>query len=1113
MNSSSYRNDGLIARSIRRQFGLYGLLLTLCAIGVTLSANGLEEDGKVSLAGTWKVALDPKDEGPAVLRRKTNAPTQAGSVWLPGSIQAQGYGDLPTTKSPWIGDQRYPEWAESLYAPYREDDNFKMPYWLTPDRVYVGQAWFEREVRIPEAWAGMDVELFLERTHWITEAWLDGKRLGQRDSLIAPHVYSLNGFKPGSYTLRLRVDNRMHINVGPNAHSMSDHTQGNWNGVVGKIELRAQPMVHIDRVRIDTDIREKTAMVRMFVENASTADADVTVKLKAELDGKIAAETMLTLVNLPAGKLTEHMARLELGDDAKLWDEFNPNVYDLTVKVVSEQGRDYYQDSFGLREIKTDGTRLLLNDRRIFLRGTLDCLIYPLTGYPPMDVPAWERVFKRIKEFGLNHVRYHSWCPPRACFIAADRVGVYLQGEGPFWANQGIQLGIGDPIDEYVYIENDRVLDTYGNHPSFILMAYGNEPYGPNKNGGRGLGQRFLGPWLEHVRAKDNRRLYTSAAGWPIMEENEFHVITPPRIQQWGSGLSSVINGQPPQTAADHRDIINRYPNTPVIGHEIGQWCVYPDYSEMSKYTGLLRPKNFEIFQKVMQDNGLGHREKDFLMASGALQLLCYKADIEMALRTPNYGGFQLLDLHDFPGQGTALVGVLDPFWDPKPYVTAEMYRAFCGPTVPLARLDKRVFKSGQTMTADIDISHFGNGDAISSTIQWSLVDASYEVLAEGTLSADLPVGELTNVGKIEVPLTTDKAMRATLHVKINALDAHNTWHIWVYPTEVATEAPDDVYVTSVLNESAEAKLAKGETVLLLANPERVAGGVVMGFSSPFWNYAWTSGAPPHTLGIYVDPEHDALIDFPTDIHTDWQWWELVSRGGAMVIDDLPRGLEPIVEPIDTWFRARRLASLFEARVGKGKLVVCTLDLTSDLENRYAARQFRYSLMRYLGSSSFDPKTQIKLDQVRALFRAPSLAEKLGVTLTGSSAHGGFEAHNALDGDPTTIWHTDFSGNIMKPHPHHLTLEFAEPTKLKAMAYTARPNNGNGNVGRYAIHVSDDGKDWGKPIATGRFNAGKSEQVVSFDNIITTRFIRLVALDCLNGTSHSAVAEWRPIMP
>ena len=90
-----------------------------------------------------------------------------------------------------------------------------------------------------------------------------------------------------------------------------------------------------------------------------------------------------------------------------------------------------------------------------------------------------------------------------------------------------------------------------------------------------------------------------------------------------------------------------------------------------------------------------------FLLASGKLQALCYKADIEAALRTKNFAGFQLLDLHDFPGQGSAIVGVLNPFWESKGYVTPQEYSEFCNSVVPLARMSKFVFNSGDTLKAD----------------------------------------------------------------------------------------------------------------------------------------------------------------------------------------------------------------------------------------------------------------------------------------------------------------------------------------------------------------------------------------------------------------------------
>ena len=157
--------------------------------------------------------------------------------------------------------------------------------------------------------------------------------------------------------------------------------------------------------------------------------------------------------------------------------------------------------------------------------------------------------------------------------------------------------------------------------------------------------------------------------------------------------MQSRVNAKPPETMTDYRDFVEQHKNAPVVSHEIGQWCVYPNLDEMTKYTGLLKARNFEIFQDQLERNGMLNQAHDFLMASGKLQALLYKEDIESALRTPGFGGFQLLDLHDFPGQGTALVGVLDPFWDSKGYITAEQYRRFAGPIVPLARLERRIFE------------------------------------------------------------------------------------------------------------------------------------------------------------------------------------------------------------------------------------------------------------------------------------------------------------------------------------------------------------------------------------------------------------------------------------
>ncbi|MFG0251575.1 MAG: discoidin domain-containing protein, partial [Phycisphaerales bacterium JB038] len=547
-----------------------------------------------------------------------------------------------------------------------------------------------------------------------------------------------------------------------------------------------------------------------------------------------------------------------------------------------------------------------------------------------------------------------------------------------------------------------------------------------------------------------------------------------------------------------------------VVAHEIGQWCAFPNFEEMGKYTGHLKPKNFEVFRELLAKNGLGHRERDFLMASGALQVLCYKAEIEAALRTPGFGGFQLLDLHDFPGQGTALVGVLDPFWDPKPYVRAAQYRAFCGPVVPLLRLPKRIFAAGETLSGDVEVSQFGPSDIDAVVVNWTLTSDADQPLAQGRFGPlELTTGSLHPVGSIEIPIEVTEPTCATLRVSVNGLDAANSWRVWLYPRLTGAPEPPEVLITHQLDEEAAEALRDGRTVLLFARPDRVVGGVALGFSPVFWNTAWTGGQAPHTLGILVDPEHPVFAHFPTADHTDWQWWEPIFGAGAMVITDLPEELEPLVQPIDTWFRSRRLATLFEARVGAGKLVVCSMDLESNLDERHAARQLRHSLLQYLASAAFDPRVQVHLDEMQALFRAPSAMEQLGATVVDASSYErGYEPHLAIDGDLTTMWHTAWSGGVA-PHPHHLTVRLDEPIRVAGIAYTARQSQENGKIARYEVRLSDDGLHWGEPVATGEFTKGTTEQIVRLDRPRRARFLRVVSLSSINGDPYTAIAELR----
>ncbi|MBN1815802.1 MAG: hypothetical protein JW828_00485, partial [Sedimentisphaerales bacterium] len=644
---------------------LYGMgwlcWITLCGCSAegnnpfNISLFRQADRSRINLAGTWACQLDRDDRGEK--ERWFENRSFSDTVKLPGSLRDNGLGDEIGVDTPWTGDIVDRSWfTEPRYAEYRKPGNIKAPFWLTPLKYYKGPAWYSREWIIPNGWEGKPIAFFLERCHWETKVWVDGVFVGMQNSLSTPHMYDLSRFGPGRHRLVIRVDNRIKIGVGINAHSVSDHTQTNWNGIIGRIELRARNPVRIEDVQAYPEVRSRTARISVTIANDTGNPVQGWIWVWKEKRPFFCGENSC-IVDL----------ELPLGQKALLWDEFEPNLQRVLVSLKSDTIEDSVWTEFGMRQFDTEGTQFTINGRKTFLRGTLECCIFPCTGYPPMESAEWIRIMKVAKAHGLNHLRFHSWCPPEAAFAAADREGMYLHVECPSWANQGSSIGDGNPIDDFIYAEGDRILKAYGNHPSFCMMAYGNEPAGRNQ-------KPWLGKLVNYWKGKDPRRLYTSAAGWPIIDENQYHSTPEPRIQAWGQELSSRINAKSPETYTDYRDFVLRY-KVPVVSHEIGQWCVYPNFEEIVKYTGTLRAYNFEIFRDSLAVNQMLDQAKDFLIASGKLQTLCYKEDIESQLRTPGMGGFQLLDLHDFPGQGTALVGVLDPFWEHKGYVSADEYR------------------------------------------------------------------------------------------------------------------------------------------------------------------------------------------------------------------------------------------------------------------------------------------------------------------------------------------------------------------------------------------------------------------------------------------------------
>jgi beta-galactosidase len=455
-----------------------------------LAANAGAAAETVSLAGEWRFALDRDDVGLGEHWFAKNLPDK---IRLPGILQAQGYGDDIRPDTPWVltlGDAWWQIQPPALREHFSQPGRVEVPFLAQPPKHYLGAAWYQRDLEIPTHQSGLHFTLLLERAHWQSQVWIDDQPFPANDSLGAPHVTDLGLLAPGRHRLTIRVDNRRQLPaVGHllDSHSISDALGAAWNGIVGKIELRATPPVWIDDVQVYPDLKTKTARVTVQLGNATGKAGSGYLFLPGILSDSRQVGIGKPITWETHGGVFERTLNLE--EPLQTWDEFHPVLKELWVSLTlnSDSNSLHYPADvnvvkFGLREITHHDQDLLLNGRPINLRLTHFGGDFPLTGYPAMDVAAWKKIIQTCKDYGLNGIRFHSWCPPEAAFTAADELGFYLQPECGLWAD------FGNPVmRQCLNDETARLLKNYGNHPSFLLLSPSNEPknYPASRRNGR----------------------------------------------------------------------------------------------------------------------------------------------------------------------------------------------------------------------------------------------------------------------------------------------------------------------------------------------------------------------------------------------------------------------------------------------------------------------------------------------------------------------------------------------------------------------------------------------------------------------------------------------------
>lgn len=851
---------------------------------------------KIDLSGQWQVKLDAE-------KQETMPQAYPETMMLPGTTSAAGLG-MPN--------------------PAKETGC------LTDAYRFEGAVWFMRTFTAGD-WTGEQTMLTLERTRKTT-VYLDGRPIGHQESLCTPHRYFLPPVHAGEHTLVIRVDNTDYPTRG--GHLTSPDTQSNWNGITGEISLTVAHTLLTD-LTVRPDLRRGCLRVHGHIIGAPDGVAGIVLPGQME-----------HLLPYRRGVLD---GECPLKGNEAFWDEAHPEIHTISIDLDG----DVYETTFGLRDVRTVGRRLLINGRETFLRGKVDNLLYPKTGYTPTDVASWMTILGIAKEYGINHYRYHTACPPDAAFTAADLLGVYMAPELPFWgtvAEEG-EEGYDERERDFLFQEGFRILREYGHHPSFLWLSLGNELWGSKD---------VLNRMMRAYREADDTKLYSSGANNyqfvpdVLDEENVFvgvrlgrerlirgsyamcdapqgivQTTAPESVSNYDASIVPETLGQSGEAGkvqiqygtgvkeVDAQSADALIPDVPVISHEVGQYVFYPDFSEISRYTGPLKPRNIEAMRENLERAGLYGEHEAFFRQTGHLAVECYKREIETLLRSREVSGFQLLDLQDYTGQGTALVGVLNAMMENKGLISAEEWREFCAGTVVLGEFASFTGMMGEDIRFDVQISEC-DPEKQHTCIRCTLMDGERELYA-CDVTPGARQGRLTDAVSVTFPA---ECYRDAMQERITGLTVvltladgtRNHYPIWLIP-------PVDIRITR------EGIEKDGRMVAFVSAAEKTDGAAIVvpsaegqlpaEYCTDFWCYpmfrsiseSMGKPVPVGTMGLSIDTALPLLKRFAQEDYTTPAWYAILQTAH---VQRLPADIHPAVQMIDNTERCARLGILYQ---------------------------------------------------------------------------------------------------------------------------------------------------------------------------------------------------------
>lgn len=902
------------------------------------------------LSGTWQVTLNDGT---------------SHTAQFPGTLDENRIGHMDTGANQWHPDAALGDAGGGF------DPDAPIATRFTRNYTYEGEARLTRTIHfVPEN----ETRIFLEveRARCL-RLLIDGKEVEcfTQGTISTPYVFEVTGLLNGKNEISLLSDNSYpglpHDDIVFSS-AATDETQTNWNGVIGYLRLRVENPVFLSGVRV-YPYKNKLKVI-------AEISADRSYKGQLTLTSDALKKTCQTEVRVTEGMTELALDGLELVEGVKRWDEYEGNLYTLTAKLTEADTKTV---TFGVRDFGDDGEgRLAVNGRTIFLRSEANCAEFPETGHQPVSVEEWITILNLYKSYGINCMRFHSHCPPQAAFDAADQIGMLMQPELSHWNPRNAFES--EHSFEYYQVELKQVLRMLANHPSFVMLTYGNELWTGE------LGHARMDALIDQAHELDDTRLYANGSNphyGTIRCDAKSDFYTSQVFLTMDYPLRGTFAAMPEEDSTKEVRIPgfinNQYPNAmtnydktmeylrtmyqkPVFGFEVGQFEILPDFDELAKFKGISDPANYRLIQEKADKLGLLSVWKQYVEATGELSRICYREEIEAAMRTKKFSGISLLGLQDFPGQGTALVGMINSHMERKPFAFArpEEFRKFFRDQLPLVQLPKYTYEDGEILEAEIRVANFGK-KALNGAVIYRLSGEGYR--ENGKLGeTSCPMGKISVAGSMKLPLHVEKAMQLELTVEIDG--AKNTYPIWVYP-KVEPICPQSIYETEHFDERAKEVLRAGGKVYLSpkATKEAMPQSIQTQFTSDFWSVG-TFSAQAGGMGQLIASEHPVFRDFPTQSHSNWQWWAMASQRAVI----LPESMQAIITEMDSYAYMRPMAQLIEWTCGEGKLMLSSMGL-QDLQQYPEARALLASVYRYMDSEEFAPNQEIAPEVIRKLVK------------------------------------------------------------------------------------------------------------------------------------------------